>query len=307
MPRSIHHRQGSGSQEPGPFVVSGQSLARFASMTRTVTEKRKTFRKLHEEGCFVIPNPWDVGSARMLQRLGFAALASTSTGYAWSTGRSDHAVSRADVLEHLTILSAAVDLPVNADYESGFASEPEGVAESVRLAVATGVSGLSIEDQDVDAVATLYELPYAVERIRAARRAIDDTGEDVILVARTERLLIEPTAVKPAIEKLVAFADAGADCLFAPGVRDLNDIATMVRAVAPKPLNVLVMGTGPSVAALADAGVRRISVGGGLARVAWSAMISAAQQMKAGSFEGLAGATPGRELDQAFKDFIDRA
>lgn len=275
-------------------------------MTRTVAEKRAAFRKLHESGCFVLPNPWDVGSARMLQRLGFAALASTSTGYAWSTGRPDYGVTRDDVLEHLASLSAAVDLPVNADFESGFASAPEGVAESVRLAVKTGVSGLSIEDRNVDARDTLYETGFAVERIRAARRAIDQTGEDVILVARTEILFVEAGAVKAAIDKLVAFADAGADCLYAPGVRDTKDIAAMVRAVAPKPLNVLVMGAGMNASALADLGVRRISTGGALARVAWTAMIAAAQQLKSGSFDGLAGAMPGRELDAAFSEFGEK-
>jgi 2-methylisocitrate lyase-like PEP mutase family enzyme len=275
-------------------------------MTQTVAEKRAAFRKLHESGCFVLPNPWDVGSARMLQRLGFVALASTSTGYAWSTGRPDYGVTRADVLEHLTSLSAAVDLPVNADFESGFASAPDGVAESVKLAVKTGVSGLSIEDRNVEHRETLYETAYAVERIRAARSAIDETGEDVILVARTEILFVESGAVKAAIDKLVAFADAGADCLYAPGVRDTKDIAAMVRAVAPTPLNVLVMGAGMNVAALAELGVRRISVGGALARVAWTAMISAAQQMKAGSFDGLAAAMPGRELDAAFAGFAGR-
>lgn len=276
-------------------------------MTISVAEKRAAFRRLHEDGCFVLPNPWDVGSARMLQRLGFAALASTSTGYAWSTGRPDYGVSRDDVLAHLTALSASVDIPVNADFESGFASAPEGIAESVTLAVETGVSGLSIEDRDVDAIETLYDPAFAVERISAARRAIDRAGGDVILVARTELLFVEPGAVKAAIDRLVAFAAAGADCLYAPGVRDPKDIAAMVRAVSPKPLNVLVMGAGPSVAELADLGVRRISVGGALARVAWTAMIGAARQMKAGSFAGLAGAMPGRELDAAFAEFIDRA
>jgi 2-methylisocitrate lyase-like PEP mutase family enzyme len=277
----------------------------MTTMTRTVAEKRAAFRKLHESGCFVLPNPWDVGSARMLQRLGFVALASTSTGYAWSTGRPDYGVTRADVLEHLASLSAAVELPINADFESGFASEPEGVAESVKLAVNAGVAGLSIEDRDVAARETLYETAYAVERVRAARRAIDQTGSDVILVARTELLFVDGGAVRQAIDKLVAFADAGADCLYAPGVRDPKDIAAMVRAVAPKPLNVLAMGATLSVEALADLGVRRISIGGALARVAWTAMIAAATQLKAGSFDGFAGAMPGRELDAAFSEAQD--
>lgn len=272
-------------------------------MTRTVADKRAAFRALHQQGCFVLPNPWDVGSARMLQHLGFAALASTSSGYAWSTGRPDYAVTLADVLQHLTSLCAAVDLPVNADFESGFASDPEGVTTHVSLAVQAGVAGLSIEDRDIEAPFGLYDLAVAVERIRAARAAIDRSGEDVILVARTEGLLHDADAITPAIDKLVAFAAAGADCLYAPGVRDKSHIATMVRAVAPKPLNVLVMDTAWSVTELADLGVRRISIGGALARAAWAGALAAAEQIKAGSFGGLAGATPGSQLNGVFASF----
>jgi 2-methylisocitrate lyase-like PEP mutase family enzyme len=275
------------------------STAKDDSMTRPVAEKRSVFRALHQQGCFVLPNPWDVGSARMLQHLGFAALASTSAGYAWTQGRPDYAVTRSDVLEHLGALCDAVDLPVNADFESGFAVEPEGVAASVSLAIETGVAGLSIEDRD-ETPGGLYELPFAVERIRAARAAIDRSGADVILVARTEGLLIDPRALAPAIDKLVAFAAAGADCLYAPGVRDQADIAAMVRAVAPKPLNVVMFRPGPSVAELADLGVRRISVGGALARVAWAAMLQAAEQIRAGSFDGLAEQTPAKQLNDIF-------
>lgn len=271
-----------------------------ASMTRSIEEKRAAFRALHQQGCFVLPNPWDVGSARMLQHLGFAAVASTSSGYAWSTGRADYAVTRRDVLEHLAMLCSAIDLPVNADFESGFATAPEGVAASVGLAIQTGVAGLSIEDRSIDAAAGLYDKALAVERIRAARAAIDASGQDVVLVARTEGLLGDPEAVVTAIDKLVAFAQAGADCLYAPGVRKKADIAAMVRAVAPKPLNVLIMGTGPSADELAELGVRRISVGGALARVAWGAVLPAMQQLKAGSFEGLAGALPSRQLNEIF-------
>lgn len=265
----------------------------------TTSTKRAAFRALHQTGCFVIPNPWDLGSARLLQYLGFKALASTSAGLAWSLGRADNSITRAEVLAHLTALCAAVELPVNADFESGFAKEPAGVAESVRLAVATGVAGLSIEDREVDAPFGLYEQSFAVERIRAARAAIDSTGEDVLLVARTEGLLRDPKAVKPAIDKLVAFAAAGADVLFAPGVRDKGDIATMVRAVAPKPLNVVINWSGITVAELAELGVRRISVGGSLARVAWNAMIAAAEQLAAGSFDGIA-APPSKKLNEIF-------
>ncbi|MGO4330098.1 oxaloacetate decarboxylase [Cupriavidus sp. 2TAF22] len=271
-------------------------------MTRTTAGKRAAFRALHEQGCFVLPNPWDVGSARMLQHLGFCALASTSSGLAWSLGRADNAVGRDDVLQHLTALCAAVDLPVNADFESGFADDPQGVAGNVRLAVQAGVAGLSIEDLDARG-GGLYDKALAVERIRAARAAIDDSGEDVLLVARTEGMLADPTALAPAIDKLVAFAEAGADCLYAPGVVAKADIVAMVRAVAPRPLNVLMMRPGMSVAELADLGVRRISVGGGLARAAWAGMLAAAEQLKAGSFEGLGGATPSRQLNDIFGSF----
>lgn len=264
--------------------------------------KRARFRALHVQGCFVIPNPWDVGSARLLQHLGFDALASTSSGHAWAKGRPDYAPSRDDVLDHLHKLCAAVDVPINADFESGFAVEPEALAANVALAIATGVAGLSIEDSKPGGKG-LHDAPFAVERIRAARRAIDRSGEDVVLVARSECLLADPEAVTSAIKKLVAFAEAGADCLYAPGVKKKDDIAAMVRAVAPKPLNVLMMGPGLSVMELAELGVRRISVGGALARLAFGAMISAAEQMKAGSFDGLAGAGPGKRFNDIFAAF----
>jgi 2-methylisocitrate lyase-like PEP mutase family enzyme len=268
-------------------------------MTRTLAEKRSAFRVLHQQGCFVLPNPWDIGSARLLQHLGFDALASTSAGFAWAQGRPDYAVTRADVLQHLTALCDAVDLPVNADFESGFAVEPEGVAESVSLAIETGVAGLSIEDRGATPTG-LYDLPFAVERIRAARAAIDRSGAGVILVARTEGLLLDPSALTPAIDKLVAFAEAGADCLYAPGVRDKAAIAAMVRAVAPKPLNVVMFRPGLSVAELAELGVRRISVGGALARVAWAATLQAAEQLRAGSFDGLTQRITGQQLNDIF-------
>lgn len=270
-------------------------------MTDTRT-KRARFRALHAQGCFVIPNPWDLGSARLLQQLGFEALASTSSGHAWTTGRPDYGVERDDVLNHLARLSASVDLPVNADFENGFASQPEGVAANVTLAIKTGVAGLSIEDSKPGG-SGLHDKQLSVERIRAARQAIDQSGEDVILVARTEGMLADPEALSPAIDRLVAFAEAGADCLYAPGVKKKEDIAAMVRAVAPKPVNVLMWGPGLTVAELAELGVRRISVGGALARVAWGAMLSAAEAMKAGSFDGLASAVPGKRLNDLFAGF----
>lgn len=272
-------------------------------MTRPVAATRAAFRTLHQQGCFVLPNPWDIGSARMFQHLGFSALASTSSGYAWTTGRADYAVTRDDVLQHLTALCGAVDLPVNADFETGFAVAPAEVAANVELAIATGVAGLSIEDRDVADPGHLFETDFAVERLRAVRAAIDRSGEDVILVARTEVLLSDPDAVTPAIDKLVAFADAGADCLFAPGIHKPADITALVRAVAPRPVNVLIMRPGITVAELADLGVRRISIGGGLARVAWGAVLAAAEQIKAGSFDGLAGGATGKQMNDVFRDF----
>src|SRR5476649_2199589 len=179
-------------------------------MTRTVAEKRSAFRALHQQGCFVLPNPWDAGSARLFQHMGFSALASTSSGYAWTIGRADNTVTLDDVLGHLRAICDAVDLPVNADFESGFAGDTEGLAANVQLAVQTGVAGLSIEDRDVDALERLYDTRRAVERVIAARDAIKQTKQDVLLIARTEGLLIDPKAIKPAIDKLVAFAEAGA-------------------------------------------------------------------------------------------------
>ena len=267
-----------------------------------VADKRAKFRALHQEGCFVLPNPWDVGSARLLQHMGFSALASTSAGYAWTTGRPDNAVTRDDVLQHLTQLCAAVDLPVNADFESGFADAPDGVAANVTLAIEAGVAGLSIEDRRLDD-GGLYDMAFAVERIKAARAAIDRSAPDVILVARTEGLLSDAAAVTAAIDRLVAFAAAGADCLYAPGVQKKDDIAAMVRAVAPKPLNVLMFGPGLTVGELADLGVRRISIGGALARVAWGAMQKCAEQIKDGSFAGLADGMSGKALNGIFGDF----
>jgi 2-methylisocitrate lyase-like PEP mutase family enzyme len=268
-------------------------------MTNTA-EKRARFRALHESGCFVLPNPWDIGSARLLQHLGFEALASTSSGHAWTVGKADYAPSRDETLAHLAQLCASVDLPVNADFESGFAAAPEAVAANVALAIEAGVAGLSIEDTKVGEPG-LYDLKFAVERIAAARAVTEGAG--AVLVARTEILLHDATQVTQAIDALVAFAEAGADCLYAPGVTKREDIAAMVKAVAPKPVNVLMFGPGYSVAELADLGVRRISIGGSLARVAWQAMLTAAEQIKAGSFDGLANVAPGRKLNEIFGKF----
>jgi 2-methylisocitrate lyase-like PEP mutase family enzyme len=272
-------------------------------MTRSIGDRRAAFRKLHDSGCFVLPNPWDAGSARMFQHLGFQALASTSTGYAWTTGRPDYDMTLSDVLNHLKILCEAVDLPVNADFESGFARDPEDLAVNIRKAIETGVAGLSVEDRELDRSKRLFDTDLSVERIRAARQAIDHSGHDVILVGRTEQLLEDPTAVGPAIDKLVALAEAGADCLYAPGIREKADITAMVRAVAPHPVNVVMSRPGLSLTELTDLGVRRVSLGGAVARVAWAAVIRTMEQIKAGSFDGLAVGTPGEQLDEVFGRF----
>jgi len=265
----------------------------------TLSQKRARFRALHKSGCFVLPNPWDMGSARLLQHLGFQALASTSSGHAWTMGKADYAPARDDVLAHLAQLCAATDLPVNADFLSGFADAPEDLAVNVAHAMATGVAGLSIEDTRVEG-AGLHDKAFAVARIRAARAAIDASGEDVALVARAEILLHDATRVSEAIDKLVAFADAGADCLYAPGLTKREDIIATVKAVAPRPVNILMWGGGHTVQDLADMGVRRISVGGALARVAWGAMLNAAEEIKAGSFAGLDTGVPGKTMNGIF-------
>jgi 2-methylisocitrate lyase-like PEP mutase family enzyme len=263
-----------------------------------------SFRALHESGCFVLPNPWDVGSAVYLQHLGFPALATTSAGFAFSKGRADNRVSRDDVLAHLREVVAAVSIPVNADFEGAFARDPEGVASNVALCTATGVAGLSVEDATGDPAAPLYEDALAVERVRAARAAIDASGTGVVLTARCEAWLVgHPEPRRTALERLAAYSDAGADCVYAPGVRERADIEEIVRAVRPKPVNVLVSAPVPglSVAALAEMGVRRVSLGGALARTAWGAFIRAARELaEGGTFGGLAGAVSSTELNALF-------
>jgi 2-methylisocitrate lyase-like PEP mutase family enzyme len=270
------------------------------------------FRALHESGSFVIPNPWDIGSAKYLQHLGFKALATTSAGYAFTRGLPDEvtALSRDDVLAHIRDIVNATPLPVNADFQSGYAHEPEAVAANVTLCVHTGTAGLSIEDNSGDKSKPLYERSLAIERISAARAAIDATGIPVILTARCEAWLVgDANPARTALDRLVAFADAGADCLFAPGVLDTETISAIVKAVAPKPVNVIVFApdTGLTVSKLADLGVRRISVGSALARVAWGAFIRTAEGIaENGSFEGFAGAASFSELNAIFKSHEKR-
>ena len=239
-------------------------------MPVTTAEKRATFRKMHESGCFAIPNPYDVGSALALQHLGFKALASTSAGFAWTIGKADNRVTLDEVCTHLTALCAAVDLPVNADFEGGFAHEAEKVGANVARAVKTGVAGLSIEDSTGEAAKPLYERGHAIERIRAARKAIDADNSGVLLTGRCEAFLVGQADLDLVIDRLNAYSEAGADCLYAPGIKSKEQIAAVVQAVHPKPVNLLIGATGLSVAEVADLGVRRISVGGSLARSAWA-------------------------------------
>jgi len=255
----------------------------------TAADKRRRFHELHRSGCFVIPNPWDVGSARYLQTLGFKALATTSSGAAWAQGAPDGGMSLDAVLTHLRTMVEATDLPINADFESGHARDPNGVAESVRRAVETGVAGLSIEDSTGLDDKPLYELDDAVARIRAARKAIDHAGGDTLLVGRAEGTFFD-RPIEETIARLQAYASAGADCLYAPGISGPEHIRRVVDSLAPKPINLLVGSASPlSVTEIAALGVRRISVGGALARAAWSGFMHAAKILaEQGRFDGFA-------------------
>jgi 2-methylisocitrate lyase-like PEP mutase family enzyme len=272
-------------------------------MAVSAADKRAAFRKLHESGCFVMPNPWDVGSAQALVHLGFQAVASTSAGFAWSIGKSDNRVTLDDALTHLSALCGAVDLPVNADFEGGFAHKPEKVAANVTRAVATGVAGLSIEDSTGDTANPLYERAFAVERIKAARAAIDADNSGVLLTGRCEGFLVGQPDLAMVINRLQAYAEAGADCLYAPGIKTNEQIAAVVKALHPKPVNLLIGTPFMSLAEAVELGVRRISVGGSLARVAWGGFLKAARQIaEQGSFEGLASGHPGGELNKMFSN-----
>ncbi len=296
------NQSGAVSSIPGVVADSHESSDRAA-----ITARRKAFRALHERGCFVSPNPWDVGSARYLQYLGFPALATTSAGFAFSEGLPDSGdgdvLSRDRNLAYIASITAAVDLPVSADFMSGYGREPEGVADSVTRCIATGVAGLSIEDSTGDSSSPLYDLPVAVERVRAARQAIDRSGEDVLLTARAECFHVgHPSPLLESVRRLQAYAAAGADVLFAPGPQSPSEIETLVAAVAPRPLNLLVVqDVGLRVEEIATLGVRRISVGGALALAAWTGFVRAAQTLKAeGSFAGLATLVPYAEINRLF-------
>ena len=270
-------------------------------MPVTTADKRATFRKMHETGCFIIPNPFDVGSAVALQQLGFKALASTSAGFAWTIGKADNRVTVDDVCDHLTAICAAVDIPVNADYEDGFALEPDKVAVNVGRAVKTGVAGLSIEDFTGDAAKPLFDRKLAVERIKAARKAIDADNSGVLLTGRCEAFLRGVKDMNLVIDRLKAYSEAGADCLYAPGIKTQEEISTVVKAVAPRPVNLLIGASGLSLKQAEALGVRRITVGGSLARTAWAGFMKAAKEMaEQGTFTELASGYPGGELNKMF-------
>jgi len=264
------------------------------------------FRAMHESGCFVLPNPWDIGTAIYLERLGFKAIATTSAGFAFSRGKSDGAVPRDQMLAHIREIVEATALPVNADFLAGYADEPNGVAANVQLCIDTGVAGLSIEDNAGRADAPLYEKKLAIERIRAARSAIDDSRINVVLTGRCEAWLVhDSNPLATVLDRLAAYAEAGADCLYSPGVSDPDEIAQIVRTVSPKPVNVLVSGFNHqlSFSQLADLGVRRISVGSGLALAAWGAFLRAAQDIQTnGTFNLLANNASSADLNQLFSE-----
>jgi len=266
------------------------------------TDRCQAFHHLHSSGCFVIPNPWDVGSARVLAQLGFPSLATTSAGFAWSLGRPDNRVVLEDALVHFRSIAHSVDIPVSADFEGGFATAPAEVAANVAVATTTGIAGLSIEDSTGDPSNPLFDFTLAVERVQAARRAIDESGTGVLLTGRSEGFIVGRPDLAETIRRLEAYADAGADCLYAPGIRDMRDIVAVVRAVSPKPVNVLVGSDFTTVAQLAEAGVRRISVGGALARAAWAGFLHAANEIAThGTFTSLGNAVPFNEINNRFR------
>lgn len=251
----------------------------YARRMKTPEDRPGAFRRLHEAGCFVMPNPWDAGSARALEQVGFKALATTSAGFAWTLGRADNRATLTEVLEHLRVIVAAVTVPVNADFEGGFAVEPEQVAANVGLATATGIAGLSIEDSTGDETHPLYDFDLAVDRIRAARWAIDEGGTGVLLTGRSEGFVCGRPDIDETIRRLQAYAEAGADCLYAPRIQTVEHVAAVVAAVSPKPVNLLINAPFMTVAEAAELGVRRISVGGTMARTAWAGFLAAATEI----------------------------
>ena len=273
------------------------------SSPRSVAEKRAAFRALHASGCFLLPNPWDPGSARYLEGVGFKALATTSSGFAWSRAHADNSLPREAILAHLREMVAATGLPINADFENGFGTDAAGVAQSVGLAVDTGVAGLSIEDSTGDPAAPLFPLEVAVERVKAARRAIDERGGDTLLVARAENFFTGEPDFDDALARIKAYAAAGADCLYMPGIHTREQIVAVVAAVAPKPVNVLIGSASEfTLQDLAAMGVRRVSVGGALARSAWGGLMRAVETLVQGRFDGFVNAAPGNQLNDLFRN-----
>jgi methylisocitrate lyase len=271
-------------------------------------DRCRVFRQLHQSGCFVIPNPWDLGSARLLTQLGFPALATTSSGFAWSLGRPDNHVPLAEALGHFRSIAQGVEVPVNGDFEGGFATEPTAVGANVAAASATGIAGLSIEDSTGDSSKPLLDFTLAVERIQAARRAIDDSGTSILLTGRSEGFIVGRPDLAETLRRLTAYAEAGADCLYAPGIRNRADLVAVVKAVAPKPVNVLVGSDFATVAELAELGVRRISVGSVLARAAWAGFLEAAKEIaERGTFTSLTRAIPFAELNGCFTSEAPRS
>lgn len=266
-----------------------------------IADRRAAFRALHQEGCFILPNPWDIGSARYLSQLGFKALATTSSGLAWSNGHADGTLGLDAVLSHMQAMVQATDLPVNADFENGYASDAQGVARNVRLAVQTGVAGLSIEDATGDPARPLFDIDVAVSRLKAARDAIDALGGDTLLVGRAENFIVGRPDLTDTITRLKAYSQAGADCLYAPGISTPEQIAAVVKALAPKPVNLLIgSNSSLSLEQIAGMGIRRISVGGALARTAWGGFMAAAQSLSQGRFDAFGGAAQGSELNALF-------
>ena len=273
---------------------------------RTIEERRKIFRELHERGCFAIPNPWDIGSARYLEHLGFEAIATTSAGYAFSRGLSDGAVGRDAMLAHVRDLTEGCDLPVNADFENGYADDPNTAAENVRLCVEAGASGVSLEDNSGRKDKPLYEIEQATERIRAAHEAIHGSG--AMLVGRAECFLVGNEDIDEVIRRLTSYANAGADCLYAPGISKRDHVKAVVAAVAPKPVNLLISAPGGlTMQDAVELGVRRVSVGGALARAAWGGLVRAAKTLaEEGTFDGFADATPHAQLNALFRDDMQK-
>ena len=282
-------------------MASGDVKNAFQADDSRSGELCRRFRTLHQSGCFVIPNPWDVGSARVLSSLGFRALATTSAGFAWSQGRPDNGVTVEEVLAHCRSIAASVDVPVNADFEGGFAVTAEGVRANVAAATTTGIAGLSIEDSTGDASLPLFEFDLAVERVRAARAAIDESRTGILLTGRSEGFLVGRPDLTETIRRLTAYAEAGAECLYAPGLRTIDQIEAVVGALAPRPVNVLVGSNFATVDKLAELGVRRISVGGALARAAWTGFLAAATEIaEQGTFTGLGEIVTFAEINGRF-------